>query len=130
MVIPVNIHPDYLYKYVILFLLLAYTNFIISNTLVIILRGISLSRKGNVMTILQQTTQLAELAAGERASIIHLGYGTGIASRLTSLGFTPGVEIVMTQNYGHGPLVVTVRGTRVALGRQEARAIQVQRNLG
>ncbi len=82
------------------------------------------------MTILQQTTQLAELAAGERASIIHLGYGTGIASRLTSLGFTPGVEIIMTQNYGHGPLVVTVRGTRVALGRQEARAIQVQRNLG
>lgn len=81
------------------------------------------------MTILQQTTQLAELAAGEHASILHLGYGNGIASRLTSLGFTPGVEIVMTQNYGHGPLVVTVRGTRVALGRQEARAIQVQRNL-
>ena len=46
-----------------------------------------------------------------------------VASRLTSLGFTPGVDIEMTQNYGHGPLVVTIRGTRVALGRQEAKNI-------
>jgi ferrous iron transport protein A len=130
MVIPVKIHPDYLNKYVILFLLLVYTNLYVSVALVIILRRISLSRKGTAMTILQQTTQLAELAAGERASIVHLGYGSGIAGRLSSLGFTPGVEIVMTQNYGRGPLVVTVRGTRVALGRQEARAIKVQRNQG
>jgi ferrous iron transport protein A len=130
MVIPVNIHPEYLRIYVILFLLLVYTNLNISIALIIILHWISLSRKGRAMTILQHTTQLAELAAGERASIIHLGYGTGIASRLSSLGFTPGVEIMMTQNYGRGPLVVTIRGTRVALGRQEARAIQVQRNQG
>jgi ferrous iron transport protein A len=117
-------------KYVILFLLLVYTNYYVSVALVIILRRISLSRKGTAMTFLPHTTQLAELTAGERASIIHLGYGPGIASRLSSLGFTPGVEIMMTQNYGRGPLVVTIRGTRIALGRQEACAIQVQRSQG
>jgi len=47
--------------------------------------------------------------------------------RMTSLGFTPGVDLEMTQNYGRGPLLVTVRGTRVALGRHEAERLLVQR---
>jgi Fe2+ transport system protein FeoA len=47
--------------------------------------------------------------------------------RLTSLGFTPGVEVYMVQNFGLGPLIVLVRGTRVALGRGEAHKIQVER---
>ena len=33
----------------------------------------------------------------------------------------------MTQNYGRGPLIVMVRGTRVALGRGEAAQIFVDR---
>ena len=80
------------------------------------------------MSILHETTHLAELVTGEHAAIVQLGHGLGITRRLTSLGFTPGVEVVMVQNYGHGPLVVTVRGTRVALGRREADSIMVQRN--
>jgi ferrous iron transport protein A len=79
------------------------------------------------MGILQNTAQLADLGTGEHASILKLGHGLGITRRLTSLGFTPGVEVVMLQNYGHGPLVVTVRGARVALGRREADSILVQR---
>jgi Fe2+ transport system protein FeoA len=35
----------------------------------------------------------------------------------------------MTQNYGRGPLIVIVRGTRVALGRSEAAKIVVERKL-
>ena len=53
--------------------------------------------------------------------------GKVLAARLTSLGFTTGAVILMTQNYGHGPLVVTVRDTRIALGRGEAQAILVER---
>lgn len=70
---------------------------------------------------------LADLKTGEHAFFIHIQADKAIASRLTSLGFTPGVELEMTQNYGHGPLVVNIRGTRVALGRQEARNITVNR---
>lgn len=71
---------------------------------------------------------LAELKPGEHGTLLQFGPGRGIVGRLTSLGFTPGVEIEMTQNYGHGPLVVTVRSTRVALGRREAGSILVQRS--
>ena len=53
--------------------------------------------------------------------------GRAISNRLVSLGFTPGVEVDMVQNYGHGPLIVALRGTRVALGRGEAGKILVRR---
>ncbi|NMC78069.1 MAG: ferrous iron transport protein A [Chloroflexi bacterium] len=85
-------------------------------------------KENAVMTSSHQSSSLAELKEGEHAFVLDLGSGRGITGRLTSMGFTPGVEIVMTQNYGHGPLVVTVRDTRVALGRREAQVITVQRS--
>ena len=72
-------------------------------------------------------SRLSDLHNGEQAFITSLGQGMGINRRLTSLGFTPGVPVMVLQNYGHGPLVVSVRGTRIALGRVEASAIAVQK---
>ncbi len=77
---------------------------------------------------IDQTT-LAEIKTGEHAVYIGIHAEKGVASRLTSLGFTPGAQIEMTQNYGRGPLVVTIRGTRVALGREEAKNITVKKDL-
>jgi ferrous iron transport protein A len=71
---------------------------------------------------------LADLKPGEHAVLLEIRAGKGATGRLASLGFTPGVELEMTQNYGHGPLLVTVRGTRVALGRREAKGLVVKRN--
>ena len=70
---------------------------------------------------------LAELKTGEHATLYEIQGGRGIVFRLGPLGFTPGVEIEMTQNYGRGPLIVTVRGTRVAMGREEARRTMVKK---
>lgn len=42
------------------------------------------------------------------------------------MGFTPGVEVTMVQNYRHGPLLVSLRDTRLALGRGEASKILVE----
>lgn len=70
---------------------------------------------------------LTELSSGERAVIFQFTIPNTTVNRLLSLGFTPGVEISMMQNYGRGPLVVVVRGTRVALGRSEALGILVNR---
>jgi ferrous iron transport protein A len=70
---------------------------------------------------------LSEMEAGEVATILSFQSGRMINNRLASLGFTPGVTVNMTQNYGRGPLIVTVRGTRVALGRREAARIVVER---
>lgn len=72
---------------------------------------------------------LTELSVDNFATISALNFGTSEATRLVSLGFTPGAEVSMTQNYGYGPLIVTVRGTRVALGRVEAAKILVERIL-
>ena len=52
--------------------------------------------------------------------------GRGLVSRLAVLGFIPGQKINMVQNFGHGPLIVKVRGARVALGRGEASKIIVK----
>lgn len=70
---------------------------------------------------------LADLKSGESATISALKAGRNINARLSTLGFTPGVIIHMKHNYGHGPIVVNVRDTRIALGRGEARTILVTR---
>jgi len=72
---------------------------------------------------------LTELSDDTHATILAFNIGTVEATRLVSLGFTPGAEVSMTQNYGRGPLIVTVRGTRVALGRVEAAKIFVKQGL-
>jgi ferrous iron transport protein A len=80
-----------------------------------------------VETNLPRRLPLTELPTGTSGVLVGVSAGKGLAGRLTSLGFTPGVEVMMLQNYGHGPLMVSVRGTRVALGRGEAEKIWIER---
>jgi ferrous iron transport protein A len=68
---------------------------------------------------------LSELKTTENGVVQELRGGVCFRSRLAALGFTPGVEIGMLQNRGHGPLLVTLRDTRIALGRGEACKILV-----
>jgi len=70
---------------------------------------------------------LDELHSREEGAVVEVRGGKGFACRLAPLGFTPGVPLTMVQNYGHGPLIVRVRDTRIALGRGEAAKIIVQR---
>jgi len=65
-------------------------------------------------------TLLSELQPGQAGIIRALQGGHSLVSRLAALGFTPGAPVTMVRNPGHGPLIVSVRGTRVALGRGEA----------
>ncbi len=71
---------------------------------------------------------LSDMQPGKKARIIYLQEGNEINRRLASLGFTPGVDIEIVQNFGRGPMIVTVRGTRIALGRGEAAKIFVERD--
>jgi len=72
-------------------------------------------------------SHLNELAAGETGMVQELDGGTQFRSRMAALGFTPGAAVKMVQNYGHGAVIVSLRGTRVALGRGEARKVGVSR---
>lgn len=73
---------------------------------------------------------LAILTHRERGTVQKLNGGNQLVSRLAALGFIPGAPVVMEQNYGFGPLIVTVRETRLALGRAEAAKILVRPHNG
>ncbi|GAB4535679.1 MAG: hypothetical protein Kow0063_20250 [Anaerolineae bacterium] len=72
--------------------------------------------------------QLNDLRAGEMGVVRELDGGAHFRSRMASLGFTPGALVKMVQNYGHGAVIVSLRGTRVALGRGEARKVGISRH--
>ncbi len=70
---------------------------------------------------------LGMVRTGQSVRIRRLTGGHNFLSRLASLGFTPGTRLDVVQNYGRGPIIVSLRGTRVALGRGEAEKILVGR---
>ncbi|MGE5218172.1 MAG: FeoA family protein, partial [Chloroflexota bacterium] len=53
--------------------------------------------------------------------------GRGFASRLAAMGLAVGAHLEVLDNRGHGPLLISVRDTRVALGRREAQSIIVEK---
>jgi ferrous iron transport protein B len=69
--------------------------------------------------------QLINLEPDRKAIIRKLRGGHWILSRLTALGFTPGAVLTMIRNGDHGPVLVSLRGARVALGRGEAAHVLV-----
>lgn len=88
---------------------------------------LSVIREYEPATVEKSTCYLNELATGELALVRELDGGTHFRSRMASLGFTPGATVKMIQNYGHGAVIVSLRGTRVALGRGEARKVGITR---
>ena len=76
--------------------------------------------------MMPSTLPLAIVSIGQKVRLDSIRGGDNVIHRLTSLGFTPGAEINVLQNYGRGPLIVKVRGSRVAIGRGEAQKIIVQ----
>jgi ferrous iron transport protein A len=74
----------------------------------------------------QSLHALSELRAQNRAFVRALRGGRDFASRMAVLGFVPGSIVTVIQNYGHGPVLVTVKDARVALGRGEALKVLVE----
>lgn len=70
---------------------------------------------------------LSALRTGEHGEVVELAGGRCMLSRMTALGFTPGADVTVVQNYGRGPLIARVRDARVALGRGEADRVYVRR---
>jgi Fe2+ transport system protein FeoA len=73
-----------------------------------------------------EAVPLCDLDAGQRGVVTELAAGRTLTSRMASLGFTPGAEVTVVQNFGRGALIARVRDTRIALGRGEARRIRVR----
>jgi ferrous iron transport protein A len=77
-----------------------------------------------------EPVSLGRLPPGVRGTVRNILGGREMASRLAALGMTVGAEIEVLQNLGHGPLLVRVRDTRVALGRRVALKVLVEERTG
>jgi len=49
-----------------------------------------------------------------------VGGGKALAGRLAAMGLIVGSRLEVLQNLPHGPVLIRVRDTRIALGRGEA----------
>ena len=68
---------------------------------------------------------LAELCRGEDAQVQTIEGGANLISRMASMGLTPGAEVTIMQNFPRMPLIINVRYTFIALGREEAGRVYV-----
>ena len=60
---------------------------------------------------------LSLASEGQVLKLVSIRGGLGVQKRLTALGLTPGTEVtIITQNYD-GPLILAVKGSRLAIGR-------------
>ena len=62
--------------------------------------------------------------SGQRLRLVSIGGDTRRSHRLTELGLTPGVELVVLRDDG-GALLIAVGDTRLALGRGLAQRVFV-----
>ena len=80
------------------------------------------SQKRGIMT---GTFPLAMAGIGEEVCLEKVRGGNKLLHRLTALGLTPGVTLKIIQDAG-GPLLLSVRDSRIALGRGMAQRVMVR----
>ena len=69
---------------------------------------------------------LDTLSRGQSGIITSFKSGGRFLSRITAMGFTLDVGVLVIRNSGRGPIIVSLRDTDVALGRGEARKIIIK----
>ena len=73
-----------------------------------------------------RTMPLAMVRPGETVSVVNILGGRGLARRLTDMGLTPGVNIRVLNNHMPGPVMIELRGSKVALGHGVSQKIMVR----
>ena len=73
------------------------------------------------------TTTLDRLGRGARAMVRQIRAARPIRHRLGSLGVHPGDTLeVLRRSWLRGPVLITIHGIELALGRGEAEVIEVE----
>ncbi len=68
---------------------------------------------------------LSKVQAGQTVRVVRIDAGAGANARLASMGLVPRAEISMISNGHPGPMVVSVKGAKMMLGRGMAHKILV-----
>ncbi len=69
---------------------------------------------------------LTMVETGSKAILRTITGGRQLRGRLAALGLLPGTEVQVVQNTGQGPFIVSVRGSRIVLGRGMAARMEVE----
>lgn len=64
--------------------------------------------------------RLTAFPSGSSGAVQDLPGGRALSQSLAGLGLTVGAMVEVLRNYRRGPLIVSVRDTRIALGRDKA----------
>ena len=73
----------------------------------------------------KQLRPLSVVKEGETVKLATINAGQGLKSRLTTMGLLPNVEITVINNSHPGPFVISVKNSRMMLGRGMAHKIMV-----
>ncbi len=73
----------------------------------------------------EQLRPLSIVKAGETVKLAKIEAGRGLNSRLASMGLLPGVAMKVVSNGHPGPFVISVKGSKMMLGRGMAHKILV-----
>ena len=70
-------------------------------------------------------TPLSMINTGTKVVVQEITGGMKLRNRLIALGILPGAEIEVLNNPAHGPFIMAVKGSRIAIGRGMASRIIV-----
>ena len=73
----------------------------------------------------KQPRPLSTVQAGETVKLARINAGHGLNSRLASMGLLPNVEITVVNKTHPGPFVISVKDSKMMLGRGMAQKIMV-----
>lgn len=69
---------------------------------------------------------LSRTDQGKEVTLKYISGGRGVRSRLYSMGLTPGVTLTVLNQGGAGPVMISLRDSRLAIGRGMAEKIFVE----
>lgn len=73
----------------------------------------------------KQTRPLSTVEAGATVRVASIEAGRGLGSRLASMGLVTNAEIKVVKNNHPGPFVISIKESRMMLGRGMAHKITV-----
>ena len=80
-------------------------------------------------TVNKQPVPLSEIKTGQSAKVVSVDAGQGLNSRLLSIGILPNTQITVISNKHPGPFIISVKKTKMMLGRGMAHKIMVIKTL-
>lgn len=69
---------------------------------------------------------IADALPGRRYVILSIDGGYGLRSHLSSMGLVPNEALSVLNQSGGGPVTISIKGTRIAVGRGMARKIIIK----